>query len=82
MYVKLTCPDVGCDEWDVFANVKIKDQVSGEDYELARYITPYWNDNSQLDRGFEFDVTDFKSLLTGEVELRYVLSVGMQEAMR
>lgn len=70
MYVKLTCPDVGCDEWDVFANVKIKDQVSGEDYELARYITPYWNDNSQLDRGFEFDVTDFKSILTGEVELR------------
>lgn len=70
MYVKLTCPDNGCDEWDVFANVKIKDEESGEDYELARFITPYWNDNSQLTRGFEFDVTDFKSMLTGEVELR------------
>ena len=70
MYVKLTCPDAGCDEWDVFANVKIKDLVSGEDYELGRFITPYWNDNSQLTRGFEFDVTDFKSILTGEVELR------------
>ncbi|MEP1488073.1 MAG: peptide-N-glycosidase F-related protein [Algibacter sp.] len=70
MYVKLTCPDGGCDEWDVFANVKIKDLISGEDYELGRFITPYWNDNSQLPRGFEFDVTDFKSMLTGEVELR------------
>ena len=70
MYVKLTCPDEGCDEWDVFANVKINDPISGEDYELARFITPYWNDNSQLPRGFEFDVTDFKSMLVGEVELR------------
>ncbi|WP_299229053.1 peptide-N-glycosidase F-related protein [uncultured Psychroserpens sp.] len=70
MYVKLRCPSVGCDEWDVYANVKVKDEASGELYELGRYITPYWNDNSQLDRGFEFDVTDFKSLLTGATELR------------
>lgn len=70
MYVKLTCPDVGCDQWDVFANVKITDPISGELYELGRFITPYWNDNSQLTRGFEFDVTDFKSILTGTVELR------------
>jgi hypothetical protein len=70
MYVKLTCPSGGCDEWDVFANVKVIDPVSGEHYELARFITPYWNDNSQLPRGFEFDVTDFKSLLTGSVSLR------------
>ena len=70
MYVKLTCPTGGCDEWDVYANVKVRDNASGELYELGRYITPYWNDNSQLDRGFEFDVTDFKSLLTGSAELR------------
>ncbi|MCX7547723.1 peptide-N-glycosidase F-related protein [Xanthomarina sp. F1114] len=70
MYVKLRCPSGGCDEWDVYANVKVLDTESGELYELGRYITPYWNDNSQLDRGFEFDVTDFKSLLTGAVELR------------
>lgn len=70
MYVKLRCPISGCDEWDVYANVKVKDMESGEMYELGRYITPYWNDNSQLERGFEFDVTDFKSLLTGDVELR------------
>ncbi|MGJ8683981.1 MAG: peptide-N-glycosidase F-related protein [Nonlabens sp.] len=70
MYVKLTCPTGGCDEWDVFANVKVTDAASGEKYELARFITPYWNDNSQLPRGFEYDVTDFKSLLTGNAELR------------
>ncbi|OUR97744.1 peptidase [Flavobacteriales bacterium 33_180_T64] len=70
MYVKLTCPSGGCDEWDVYANVKVRDNDSGELYELGRYITPYWNDNSQLDRGFEFDVTDFKSMLTGSTELR------------
>ncbi|MUU77557.1 peptide-N-glycosidase F-related protein [Winogradskyella endarachnes] len=70
MYVQLTCPTGGCDEWDVFANVKVTDPISGERLEMARFITPYWNDNSQLERGFEFDVTDFKSLLTGTVELR------------
>ncbi|MFD2552186.1 peptide-N-glycosidase F-related protein [Bizionia sediminis] len=70
MYVKLRCPAGGCDEWDVYANVKVLDNDSGELYEIGRYITPYWNDNSQLPRGFEFDVTDFKSLLTGATELR------------
>lgn len=70
MYVKLTCPAGGCDEWDVFANVKVTDPQSGEQFEMARFITPYWNDNSQLPRGFEYDVTDFKSLLTGNTELR------------
>ena len=29
MYVKLTCPLGGCDEWDVYANVKVTDPVSG-----------------------------------------------------
>jgi len=72
MYVQLTCDSVdGCDEWDVFANVKVTDPISGERYEMARFITPYWNDSSQLARGFEFDVTDFKSMLTGDnIELR------------
>jgi hypothetical protein len=70
MFVKLRCPAGGCDEWDVFANVKVKDPASGEFYEMGRFITPYWNDNSQLPRGFEYDVTDFKSLLTGNNELR------------
>jgi len=70
MFVKLTCPNGGCDEWDVYANVTVKDETTDDWFELGRFITPYWNDNSQLPRGFEFDVTDFKTLLTGTPELQ------------
>ncbi|WP_215907185.1 peptide-N-glycosidase F-related protein [Kordia aestuariivivens] len=69
MYVKLRCPAGGCNAWDVYANIKVKDAASGEFYEIGRYITPYGVDNSQLARGFEIDVTDFKSLLQGSTEL-------------
>ncbi|MEM6686694.1 MAG: peptide-N-glycosidase F-related protein [Bacteroidota bacterium] len=70
MYVKLRCPSGdGCNAWDVYANIKVKDAASGEFYEIGRYITPYGVDNSQLSRGFEIDVTDFKSLLQGSAEL-------------
>ncbi len=70
MYLQIDCSSSGCDDWDRFANIKVKDQISGKWYELGRYITPYWTGTQQLDRGLEFDVTDFKSLLTGSVELR------------
>lgn len=69
MYVKLRCPTGGCNAWDVFANIKVKDTDSGEWYEIGRYITPYGVDNSQVARGFKIDVTDFKSLLQGSAEL-------------
>jgi len=69
MYIELRCPTGGCNAWDVYANIKVKDDVSGEFYEIGRYITPYGVDNSQLTRGFEIDVTDFKSLLQGNTEL-------------
>ena len=70
MFVQIDCPGSGCDDWDRFANVKVKDVSSGDWYELGRYITPYWTGTQQLARGLEFDVTDFKSLLTGSVELK------------
>ena len=70
MFLQIDCPTTGCDDWDRFANVKVKDPVSGSWCEIGRYITPYWVGTQQLDRGLEFDVTDFKSLLTGTVELR------------
>ncbi|WP_198520115.1 peptide-N-glycosidase F-related protein [Lacinutrix sp. Bg11-31] len=70
MYVQIDCPSSGCDDWDRFANIKVKDQITGDWYEIGRYITPYWTGTQQLDRGLEFDVTDFKSLLTGATELR------------
>lgn len=70
MYLQIDCPATGCDDWDRFANVKVKDAATGEWFEIGRYITPYWTGTQQLERGLEFDVTDFKSLLTGSVELR------------
>jgi hypothetical protein len=70
MFLQIDCPSSGCDDWDRFANVKVKDPASGSWFEIGRYITPYWVGTQQLDRGLEFDITDFKSYLTGEVELR------------
>ena len=70
MYVRLDCPAGGCDPWDRFANILIKNSDTNQWYEMARHITPYGVGNSQLPRGLEVDVTDFKSILTGNVELK------------
>ena len=70
MFLQIDCPSTGCDDWDRFANVKVKDPNSDSWFEIGRYITPYWVGTQQLDRGLEFDVTDFKSYLTGSTELR------------
>lgn len=70
MYIKLRCPAGGCGAWDVYAHIQIKDPSSGDWYELGRYITPYGVDNHAVNRGFQIDVTDFKSLLQGTVTLR------------
>lgn len=75
MYVQLDCPTGGCNAWDVYAHVQVKDTDSGDWYEIGRFITPYGVDTHQLKRGFEIDVTDFKSLLTGNVELRSFIEV-------
>ncbi|WP_430614653.1 peptide-N-glycosidase F-related protein [Flavobacterium sp. JP2137] len=72
MYVQFDCP---CNIWDVFANVQVKDPKTQVWYEIGRYITPYGKDSSPLKRGLEFDVTDFKSVLTGTVELRIFTEV-------
>lgn len=70
MYIQNECPDKSCDEWDRYANVSVKNKTTGEWYEIGRFITPYWVGLEELERGLEFDVTDFKSLLNGETELR------------
>ncbi|MDO4728637.1 MAG: peptide-N-glycosidase F-related protein [Bacteroidota bacterium] len=70
MYLKDICPNHDCDEWDRYANIYAKDKTTGEWYEIARFITPYWVGNELLDRGYEFDVTDFKSLLNGQTDLK------------
>lgn len=70
MYVQDICPDRNCDEWDRYANVYVKDKDTDTWFEIARFITPYWVGTELLERGLEFDVTDFKSLLSGETELK------------
>uniref|UniRef100_UPI0032174D79 peptide-N-glycosidase F-related protein n=1 Tax=uncultured Draconibacterium sp. TaxID=1573823 RepID=UPI0032174D79 len=75
MYVKLRCPAEGCNAWDMFANIRLQDPVTEEWFEIGRFITPYGVDNSELPKGFPIDVTDFKSLLTGEVNLRSFIEV-------
>lgn len=70
MYVQDICPNKECDEWDRYANIYVKDKSSGEWYEIGRFITPYWVGSEKLERGYEFDVTDFKSLLHGATELK------------
>ena len=75
MFVKLECPQGGCGAWDVFANINVKDPASGSWYELGRFITPYGVDNSKIESGFIFDVTDFKSILQGSVQLKAFIEV-------
>ncbi|WP_154657003.1 peptide-N-glycosidase F-related protein [Hugenholtzia roseola] len=75
MYVRLDCPSRGCNEWDVYANILVRDPESNQLYEMGRYITPYGVDNRKLERGFLIDVTDFKSILKGEVELQAFIEV-------
>ena len=70
MFLQIDCPSTGCDDWDRFANIKVKNDASDSWFEIGRYITPYWVGTQQLDRGLEFDVTDFKALLSGPTELR------------
>jgi len=75
MYIKLRCSGEGCNAWDVYSNIRLQDPASENWFEIGRFITPYGVDNSQLAKGFPIDVTDFKSLLTGEVNLRSFIEV-------
>ncbi|RKE52291.1 peptide-N-glycosidase F-related protein [Sphingobacterium detergens] len=73
MHVYLTCPSGGCPPWDVYANVRLM-KSNGDDnktygYELGRWITPYGKDNTSIPGGWVIDVTDFRSLLIGDVTL-------------
>lgn len=62
----VTCPNVpgGCDDWDRLAWIHIKD-YHGKWVELFRYVTPYG-----VACDHTIDVTDYESLLQGEIEFR------------
>ncbi len=79
MYVTLRCATATCPAWDVYANIYVKDPLTGTFLEMARYITPYGVDNAKRDRGFRFDVTDFKSLLKGSTNLKSYIECWTSE---
>lgn len=64
--MEVTCPPIEgrCDDWDRVAWIEIQ-APDGQWYEIIRYITPFGKAcNHQL------DVTDFASILQGEVPMR------------
>jgi len=71
--IDLTCPSGGCGIWDVLADLKAV--TSSGTYELARYVTPYGIPCG----GWVVDITDFKSVLGGEVEFQSNIFVYTQE---
>ncbi|MDD2631293.1 MAG: peptide-N-glycosidase F-related protein [Bacteroidales bacterium] len=61
----ISCPAGGCDPYDRVSHVEIKD-LDGNWIEMYRYLTPFGVGCSD-----EADVTDYASLLQGEVDVRY-----------
>ncbi|WP_310993803.1 T9SS type A sorting domain-containing protein [Aequorivita marina] len=62
----VACPSIpgACDDWDRWAFIDVK-APDGNWVQLIRYITPYG-----VACNHELDITDYMSLLQGEVELR------------
>ena len=71
--IDLSCPAGGCGAWDVLADLKVITATGT--YELARYITPY----GIACGGWMVDITDFKSVLGGEVEFLTNITVFTEE---
>ncbi len=67
--IDINCPSTGCDPWDQPASIRIN--TSQGIFELARYITPFGIGCGP----WYVDVTDFKSVLTGEVTFESYIQV-------
>ncbi len=65
-FLDVACPNIPgrCDDWDRWAFIDVK-APDGNWIQLIRYITPYG-----VACDHNLDVTDYMSLLQGEVELR------------
>ena len=50
MFIQLDCPTGGCNIWDVYANIKVRDKTADTWYEIGRYITPYGVKTSPLEK--------------------------------
>lgn len=64
--LEVECPSLngGCDDWDRWAHIDVKGP-DGNWIQLIRYITPYG-----IGCNHEIDLSDYMSLLQGEVEFR------------
>ena len=71
MTVALECPTGGCDPWDRKAKISV--MHLNDWFEIGRYVTPYG-----VECGWSFDVTDYRSLLKGEVPLRSYIDTWVQ----
>lgn len=65
-FLNVECPNIpgGCDDWDRWAFIDVK-APDGNWIQLIRYITPYG-----VGCDHQLNVTDYSSLLQGEVEIR------------
>lgn len=65
-FLDVECPSIpgGCDDWDRWAFIDVK-APDGNWIQLIRYITPY-----RVACNHELNLTDYMSLLQGEVEIR------------
>ena len=71
MNVSLECPTGGCDPWD--RKAKIDAMHLNQWFEIGRYVTPYG-----VECGWQFDVTDYRSILQGQVILRSYIDTWVQ----
>ncbi|MFV0540767.1 MAG: peptide-N-glycosidase F-related protein [Aestuariibaculum sp.] len=62
-----------CGEWDYFTETIIKDENSGEDYQINSYITPYGKGLNLTENGWEYvwDVTDYAPILTEKKQITH-----------
>lgn len=67
LHLALTCPAGGCDPWDRVGSLGVvrEEGATTTVIEIARFVTPY-----HVGAAWDFDVTDLRPLLTGEVKLR------------
>ena len=71
MHISLDCPAGGCDPWDRKAKISVKH--INKWFEIGRYVTPYG-----IECGWSLDVTDYCSILKGEVALRSYIDTWVQ----
>lgn len=73
MHIDLACPTGGCDPWDRKASISVKHLNAW--YEIGRYVTPYG-----VGCGWTLDVTDYRSILKGEISLSSFIDTWVQPA--